>query len=354
MIYNVRMDPMLSRRSFLTVAATSLAAPSLAKFIPRQNAPAQRLVVGSGDFTYEVHHDWLTPPDSIKWGDTHGIAVDSQHRIYIAHTVNPSSVKPDAICVFDEKGKFVKSWGGEFKGGAHGLDLRKEGGHEFLYHCDINRRLVVKTDLEGNVLWSKGVPMESGAYKDASGWCPTNVAFLPDDKEHHGDIFVGDGYGSSYVHRYSKDGDYKGVIIGPGKEAGKVQQPHGLWVDNRSGKPKLVVCDRANQRLQYFTLDGQHLGFVTDGMRHPCHFHYKGDLALVPDLDSVVTILGKDNKVVASLCDGAGEPELRGAPREKFVPGKFVHPHASAWINDRDILVVEWVPIGRVTLLKKV
>jgi hypothetical protein len=54
------------------------------------------------------------------------------------------------------------------------------------------------------------------------------------------------------------------------------------------------------------------------------------------------------------LCDGAGNPELRGVPREQFIPGKFVHPHAAAWINNKDILVVEWVPIGRVTLLKKV
>ncbi|HWA82256.1 MAG TPA: hypothetical protein VG820_02400, partial [Fimbriimonadaceae bacterium] len=102
------MDPKLSRRSFLAAAASTIAAPAVAKLA--QAAPPKRLVVGSGDFTYEVHHDWLTPPDSIKWGDTHGIAVDSHHRIYIAHTVHPTSVKPDAVCVFDDKGKFVTSW----------------------------------------------------------------------------------------------------------------------------------------------------------------------------------------------------------------------------------------------------
>ena len=346
------MDSKLSRRSFLAAAASTVAAPVFAKIV--QNAPPKRLVVGSGDFVYEVHHDWLTPPDDIKWGDTHGLAIDSHRRIYVAHTVNPASVKPDAVCVFDDKGKFIKSWGSEFKGGAHGLDLRKEDGHELLYHCDTRRRLVVKTDLDGNVIWSKGVPMESGVYKDASGFCPTNVAFLPDDKTYHGDIFVGDGYGSSYMHRYSKDGDYKGVVIGPGTEPGKLRTPHGQWVDSRSGTPKLVVCDRSNHRLQYFSLEGQYESLQTEGMRQPCHFHTNGDLALVPDLDAVVTILDKNNKVVASLCDGAGNPDLRGAPREQFHPGQFVHPHAAIWINKHDILVVEWVPIGRVTLLKKV
>lgn len=317
-------------------------ASSFARILP------QRLIVGAGEHRYEVIHDWLTPPDSIRWGDTHGIAVDSHRRIYIAHTVHPSSVRPDAICVFDHEGKFIKSWGGDLKGGAHGLDLRREGGEEFLYHCDINRRLIVKTTLDGKVVWSKGVPMESGVYENADRWCPTNVAFAPG-----GDIFVGDGYGSSYVHRFDKHGNYKALVIGPGSEVGQVREPHGLWVDIRGAKPKLVVCDRANHRLQEFSLDGEPLGMVTAGMRRPCHVHYKGDLALVPDLDSVVHILDKENKVIVSLCDGAPD-DLRNVPREQFIPGKFVHPHAAAWINDRDIVVVEWVPIGRVTLLRKV
>jgi hypothetical protein len=208
--------------------------------------------------------------------------------------------------------------------------------------------LVVKTDLNGKTVWQKGVPTESGVYPSADRWKPTNVAFDP-----NGDVFVGDGYGSSYIHRYSMDGEYKGVVIGPGSKSGKVQEPHGLWVDHRSHTPTLVVADRGNHRLQEFTLDGKHLGFVTAGMRRPCHIHYNHGLALVPDLDSVVTILDKKNDVVASL--GDGDPSnLRDAPRNQFIPGKFIHPHAAIWINRKDILVVEWVPIGRITLLRNV
>jgi hypothetical protein len=35
------------------------------------------------------------------------------------------------------------------------------------------------------------------------------------------------------------------------------------------------------------------------------------------------------------------------------VGGKFVHPHSAKFLHNGDILVVEWLPIGRVTLLKK-
>jgi hypothetical protein len=337
----------LTRRHF--IASTVAGAAWLALPGPlRGQTPPTRPILGTGEHTYECIHDWLVPPSNIVWGDTHGLAVDHHGHLYVSHTVGPTSQTPDAILEFDPNGKFVRSWGAEFKGGGHGLDLRRENGQEFLYHCDIAHRKVAKTTLLGEVVWEKGVPTESGVYPTEDRWCPTNVAFHPE-----GDIYVGDGYGSSYIHRYSANGDYKGIVIKPGHEAGFVQEPHGLWVDTRSKDPKLVVADRGNHRLQEFTLDGQHLGFVTEGMRRPCHIHYNHGLALVPDLDSVVTILGPDNKVVASLGDGAPE-DLRDAPREKFHPGKFVHPHAAIWMNHKDILVVEWVPIGRVTKLRRV
>jgi len=52
---------------------------------------------------------------------------------------------------------------------------------------------------------------------------------------------------------------------------------------------------------------------------------------------------------------GDGYPsDLRGHPRADFIPGKFIHPHDAIFLKNGDILVAEWVPIGRVTLLKKV
>ncbi len=335
----------ISRRELLAGAAAIALPP---KLFFTKHAGEQNPMVGSGEHTYEVVHDWIVPPTGTAYGDTHGLAVDKSGRIYVAHTVHPSSTKPDAVVVFDQKGKFVESWGSEFAGGAHGLEIRSEGSEEFLYHCDTRRRLVVKTDLRGKVIWQKGVPMESGVYKNEGGWCPTNVTFLSG-----GDLFVADGYGSSYVHRYTKDGEYRGVVCKPGKAEGQVSCPHGLMVDRRDGNERLLIADRSNRRLQYFTLDGKHDSFVTEGMRLPCHLHTKGKLMLVPDLESIVTILDKDNKVVASLGDGRPS-NLRGATRDKFIPGRFIHPHAAIWINDRDIVVAEWVPIGRVTLLRKV
>lgn len=350
----MNFESKMTRRAMMAQAGQwTLGAAGLAMGLPawaREDGPS--VLVGSGEQTYECFHDWLTPPPDILWGDTHGVAQDSRGRIYIAHTVHPNSMKKDAILVFDKKGKFLNSWGSRFEGGAHGLDIRKEGRDEFIYHCDTKNRLVVKTTLDGKVLWEKGIPVEANVYKDNAPYIPTNVAFSP-----NGDFYVADGYGSNWIHQYNIKGEWIRTFAGTGNEPGKVRQPHGIWVDNRpamtrGAEPLLVVADRANSRLQYFTLDGKHMGFVTEGMRQPCHFHLRDNVMLIPDLKSVITLMDGNNKVMAQL--GDGDPSaLRDKPRADFIPGKFVHPHSAKFLQDGSILVVEWVPIGRVTLLKK-
>jgi len=347
-----------SRRQFLTrtgQATAGIAAAALAPTAvhaqgagaPAPTAPA-KLILGDGQHKYECLHDWLIKPDYIEWGDTQGLAEDAKGNIYVSHTVNPGSPCKDAIVVFDKTGRFIHSFGSRFAGGGHGLDVRKEGTQEYLYHCDTAHRVVVKTTLTGDVIWEKGVPQEPGVYKEGAPYVPTNVAFGP-----NGDFYIADGYGSSYIHQYDIKGNWIRTFAGPGTEPGKCRTPHGLWLDNRAKEPLLAVADRSNNRIQYFSLDGKHVSFVKEGMRQPVHFKTRGDELLVPDLNSVVTILDKDNKVVVQLGDGANMPDLRGKKRSEFVPGKFIHPHTAIWLHTGDIVVAEWLPNGRVTLLRK-
>jgi hypothetical protein len=125
-------------------------------------------------------------------------------------------------------------------------------------------------------------------------------------------------------------------------------------VDLRGDQPSLVVADRANHRLQYFSLDGRHQRFVTDDLSSPCHFHTRGNLMVIPDLDSRVTLFDKDNKLVAQLGQGPGYNGLRNKTRDHFTPGQFVAPHSAYFDHDGNIFVVEWVEVGRVTKLRKI
>lgn len=337
----------LNRRQFLAGVGSAAAALALGR-AATAGALSGSVTIGAGEHTYECVHDWLVPPSHIRFGDTQGLAQDAQGRIYVAHTVHPESESKDAIAVFDEYGRFLTSWGARFQGGAHGLDIRREGGEEFLYHCDTAHRQVVKTRLNGEVVWEKGAPVECDLYNAGQPFIPTNVAFSP-----NGEFYVTDGYGSDWIHRYTPGGELLQSFGGKGSRPGTVLNAHGIWVDSRGSEPFLVVADRGNSRLQYFTLDGKHVKFVTEGMRKPCHADVRGGLTLIPDLSSVVTLLDESNRPVAMLGDG-NPSSLRGAPRERFIPGKFIHPHDAIFLRNGDILVAEWVPIGRVTLLRKI
>ena len=305
------------------------------------------VVVGNEPYLFEVVSDWGELPPGIEFGYTHGVQVDSENSV-IVH--NQSK---DSVVILDDRGKFVRSWGPEFQKGAHGCLLRREGSTEYLYLSDYVRHIVVKTTIEGETVWTLPYPKESGIYQNETEFKPTNTAVAP-----NGDIYVTDGYGLSYVHHYNARLERIRSFGGKGSNPGQLDCPHGIWVDTRGAEPILIVADRANTRLQTFTLDGKHLGFFTEGLRRPCHFdqHEKtGDL-LIPDLRGVVTIYDRANKLAAQLGDNDGvwqEPGWPNLPRDRWQPGKFISPHAACWDLEGNIYVVEWIAEGRITKLKK-
>jgi hypothetical protein len=345
----------LTRRNFVKACSAAGAAAAFPFYVHASDKSGEKpAVLGTGAHTYECIHDWLVPPAGLVWGDTHGLCQDEQGRIYLGHTVNKSSMRGEAVVVYDDKGQYIRAFGEEFRGGAHGLRLRREGKQEFLYHSDINSCRVIKTTLEGKHVWVHGYPKEDSNYGEKPiDFVPTNVAFAP-----NGDFYVGDGYGSSHVLKFSIDGKFLGEVAKPGEGDGELQTPHGLWIDPRGEKPVLAVADRGNRRIQTFTLEGAHLRTIKNEVRMPCNFHVQSELMVCPDLDSQVCILDRDYKVVAQLGDGKDENgevgSRRSQTRSQFTPGKFITPHDAIFLHNGDILVAEWLPIGRITLLRKV
>jgi hypothetical protein len=189
-----------TRRTFLTASA----AAAVPFFIKADDKSGTKLpILGEGEHKYECIHDWGELPSNIKYGNTHSISEDAQGHIYVHHTVYKDSPSSDSVVVFDEKGKFVRSFGPMFRGGAHGMHLRKEGNTEYLYFCDDKHGFITKRTLKGEEVWTLGYPHESKPYVKALGaaggtnYRPTNIAIAP-----NGDFWVGDGYGTFYMFHY--------------------------------------------------------------------------------------------------------------------------------------------------------
>ena len=259
------------------------------------------------------------------------------------------------MALFDPTGNLMKTWGPEFQGGAHGLTLYKEGKDDRVILCDTKRRVVEIFTPDGEKITALPFPQLDGAYNDAEKrrYVPTNAAVTKD-----GTIFVADGYGQSFVHIYNKKGEYqKSFGGGKSKEIGKLHEPHGIWIDARSGKELVLVADRSNERLQYFTTDGQHHSLVTDELRQPCHFDiHKGDL-LIPDLNGRVTLFDKNNKLITHLGDNLEvwkDKRWPNLPPAELINGKFNSPHSACFDKRGNIFVVEWIKYGRVSKLRKV
>jgi hypothetical protein len=354
------------RRQFLQGTAALAASPLCAgPFIHASDKSGSRLpILGEGEFTYECQHDWghdALPAGAHYGNASHGVTIDKSGQIYITHQGNPGS-----IFVFDAEGRFVRSLGdfhrvGEDdarRGGGHGIDIREEGGEEFIYLSASETSLdFVKMNLLGEVVWRVGreqLQELSGRYPEGAPYRPTNASFAPD-----GGYFLGDGYGSNLIHQFDRHDRYLRTIGGTGEAEGEFRTPHGQWLDNRNGTPKLVVADRANQRLQWFDMEGNYLASL-GGFLFPADIDIQGEVMLVPDLHCRVTLLDKDNRVIVHLGDDA-EWRARALDafrmrnqREQWLPGKFVHPHDACFDPQGNIYVTEWVSTGRVSRLRRV
>lgn len=355
----------MNRREFLASAAVATSGPTLLGMSRKSADPAP--VIGRGEHQYQCIHNWGQLPNDYSWQTTHNVTIDSQGLVYITH--QGMGKKMDTVLVFDPAGKFVRSFGKEWHGGGHGIEIHKEGSDEFLYLSNTwtPSMKLVKTTLKGEVVWQKGRP-ECAQYeaKDDSkdpkkkitpNYNPTNICFTPD-----GGFIVGDGYGSNYMLIFDKDAKLVKVFGGSGRGVGQLSTPHGQWVDSRhKEKPVLVICDRANARLSRYTLDGTPLDSTESGkvVLFPAHAKTRGEVLLVPDLHARVSLFDKDNQVIAHLGDDDAwrkevlKMQIRKQPKE-WLAGKFVHPHDACFDKDGNIFVVEWVEPGRVTLLKRV
>ena len=125
----------VSRRQFLATTAVGTAATLAAPAILTAKKSDSQIIVGEGDYKFEIVHDWPELPSQFTWQTTHNVAVDKAGNVYVIHEGREDMKDHPAIFVFDSEGKYIRSFGNQYQGGGHGIEVRQEGNEEFLYVC---------------------------------------------------------------------------------------------------------------------------------------------------------------------------------------------------------------------------
>ena len=292
--------------------------------------------VFAAELKYSITPDFFEQnPGNKPLGPCHGgVVIDRAGDIYVTTDTDRG------IAVFSPAGKFLRAVGPTR---IHGLEVRAENGTEYLYCARPSDHEVVKLTLDGEQLWAIHFPQEAGIYKDEKGFNPCAVTVAPD-----GSIFVADGYGANYVLKFDKDRKFVKAFGGPGEAEGKFKTCHGIALDTRQGKPLLLVCNRNNNRVEYWDLDGNFVKVIQKDLRMPAAVHIRGDYAVIPELQGRVTVLDKDGAIVAQVGDNPNEKQRAnfGLPQDQWKDGICNSPHGASIDKDGNLIVTEWSQFG--------
>jgi DNA-binding beta-propeller fold protein YncE len=296
------------------------------------------ILAQGGELKYSIVPGFFEQnPGGKPLGPCHGGAViDKAGNIYVTTDTERG------IVVFSPDGKFLRAAGPTR---IHGLELREENGTEYIYGARPNEHEVVKLKLSGELVWTIGFPKESDFYsnKKPDSFKPCALTVAPD-----GSIFIADGYGSNYILKYDQERRFVKMFGGPGAEEGKFNTCHGIALDLRQGKPLLLVCNRNNNRVEYWDLEGNFVRIIQKDLRMPAAVQIRGDYAVFPELQGRVTVLDKQGAIVAQLGDNPNEKQRANyeLPMDQWKDGVCNSPHGAAIDKDGNVIVSEWSKFG--------
>jgi DNA-binding beta-propeller fold protein YncE len=288
------------------------------------------VILGTGEFRYEVVEGWGELPPGWHYGDVGAVGVDRHDNVYVFNR------GPHPMIVLDRDGRFLRSWGEGIFPRAHGLHM---GPDDAIYLTDDADHTVRKCTLDGKVLLTIGIPGRPSGYMSGAPFnrC-THTALSP-----RGDIYVSDGYGNSRVHKFSPDGKLITSWGGPGIDPGEFNIVHNIMSDADGW---VYVADRENHRVQVFDGNGKY-ETQWNYLHRPCAlcmgegaapFCYVGELGPqmavnrdVPNLGPRISITDIKGRVLARL----------GTMPAGEATGQFIAPHGIAIDSRGDIYVGE-------------
>lgn len=183
-----------------------------------------------------------------------------------------------------------------------------------------------------------------GAADTRSGLKLTSADAAP-----NGDIYVVDGYGTSWIFVFDSKGNFKKQFGGP-EEPFKLSNCHKIHIDTRFSPARVFLCDRANKRIMHASLEGEPLGVIATDLRNPSSASFHGDLVCIAEIAGRISVWNKEGKMVAALGtnDTPGQTNTPKVPPTDWKDNVVTSPHGITFDAKGNILETEWNVYGRV------
>jgi len=305
----------------------------------------------------KIQTDWAPIPEtptSKNNGRTHGVYVLNSGSVLVFHQAE------NAFLDYSPDAKLLRQFGGKRWLGAHGLTVLEENGEEFLWVTDELSGDCAKLDLDGNEIQSFKRPhLFLYNVNGSKPYIPSAIFPNPEN----GDVWISDGYGAYYLHRYKPDGEYIDSI-NEIDGAGKLFEPHGFSFHQGKQGTELWIADRINQRVLVCDTNGKLLR-KTEKVHSPCSFAFFENYVAVCELFTGIKIFDTDSLELIS--EIGKNPEVNPRTDEKWFPPKspegwpntrgtehlkadcFNSPHQAAFDQLGNLYVVEWIIGGRIS-----
>ena len=332
-------------KNFFGVAALALALLACRSALASDKSVPVRM--GCGIMTFDTVPGWgLRPDGNSALGPTHGgVVVDKAGNVFVSAN--------KGIVVFSPDGKVIKEYLGDDYVTCHDLEIREEGGAEFIYAARNVKAEGMKFNAHtGEIVLRLKFPVESKL--DLKKFSPTAITVAP-----NGDIFLADGYASNHIFKFDKTGKYLMHFGEKGNDLKQFNTAHGMTLDTRYDPPRLLICDRNHTpkgRLLHYDLEGKYIDEVVTGLGMPTSAAVQGDYVSVPDLQGRLVILDKSNTIMAVLGYNP-DPAKRGnfnIPQDQWIEGIFSGTHGSYWDKEGNLYVQDWNTAGRIMKLVRV
>ncbi len=271
---------------------------------------------GFGDYQYEVQENWFNPPNGWSFGWIPAVACDSQDRVYVY------SRSEHPMVIFDREGNFLDSWGEDILQDAHGIYIDAA---DYVYCTERNTHCVRKFTPDGQLVMTLGTPHVPGTHDGDPFNLPTDLDIAP-----NGDLYITDGYGNARVHRYTSTGTHIQSWGSWGDGPGQFALSHCVRIDRYA---RVWVCDRENNRIQIFDLEGNFLSQWTDlAQPDTIYFHPTADVVFIAELDHQISIYNFDRQLLSQW--GGRTTSDRPGEFVAFPHGIWVDSHGAVYVGE--------------------